>query len=274
MKNNFLPYVLLLSISFLFLYLPVWRNLISTWSSDDDYSHGFFIVPLVCFIAWRKRGTLQQTRIEPGSWGLGLIILSLVLYLLATTGEIITVASISLVLVSAGVIWYLFGKYVLRELAFCFLLLLFMIPIPSQIYSTLTVPLQLLVSQLSTMLARSMGVPIFREGNVIFLSDWTLQVVQACSGLRSIMSLLTLSAVFGYLTLRSNLLRLLLLLSSIPAAILVNIFRVSMMIFAYQYFSYDLTAGTTHTVFGLLIFFISLALIASFKGVLSIWEKT
>jgi exosortase len=118
------------------------------------------------------------------------------------------------------------------------------------------------------------GLPVYREGNVIHLPDRTLQVVQACSGLRSMISLLTLSAIFGYLTLKSNLLRTILFFSGIPAAILVNIIRVVLMVVAFYYFNYNLTTGTTHTIFGIIIFALALIFIAITKRVLSLWDKS
>jgi exosortase len=147
-----------------------------------------------------------------------------------------------------------------------------MIPVPAQIYATLTIPLQLLVSKISAEISSLIGIPIYREGNLIHLPERTLQVVQACSGLRSMISLLTLSTVFAYLTLKSNLLRSILFLSGIPTAIVVNIIRVLLLIAVQYFFDYDLTGGALHTVFGMLIFVLALLLIYVTKGVLSIWD--
>lgn len=118
-----------------------------------------------------------------------------------------------------------------------------------------------------------MGVPVYREGNVIHLPNRTMQVVQACSGLRSMISLLTLSAILGYFTLKSNLLRTVLFVSGVPAAIFVNIIRVLLLVAAFYYLNYDLTAGNIHTVFGMTIFILALLLIIIIKQVLSIWDK-
>ena len=176
--------------------------------------------------------------------------------------------------VLAGLIIYFFGFQMFKELLFPLFLLLFMIPVPSQIYSTLTIPLQLFVSRVSAGIANLLGIPIYREGNVINLPEYTLQVVEACSGLRSMISLLTLSAIFAYMTLKSNLLRTLLFITGIPAAIAVNIFRVLLMIMAFYYFQYDLTQGSVHTVFGVVIFILALAIIAGMKGLLSFWDTS
>ena len=261
--------------SFILAYFPVWQRLIVAWYSSDEYSHGFLIVPLCCYILWRKKEVLAEIPVSPSSWGLGLVILSLLLYLFAHFAEIITVASFSMVLLVAGIIIYFYGFLMLKELLFPLFLLLFMIPIPAQIYSSLTIPLQLFVTKTSVWIgALFLGIPIYREGNVIHLPDRIMQVVQACSGLRSMISLLTLSAIIGYFTLKSNFLRTVLFFSGIPAAIAVNVIRVLLLVIAFYYFNYDLTSGTIHTVFGMLIFILASLLIIIIKGVLSIWDRS
>jgi exosortase len=261
-----------LILAFFMCYFPVWKSLVWAWYSSEDYSHGFFIVPISLYIAWQKRDILAGTPISSSAWGLPVVVSALLMYLLGRLGEIATISSFSMVMALAGVILYLCGPQFLRELAFPLFMLLFMIPVPAQIYSTLTIPLQLLVSRISTAIAGFAGIPVFREGNVIFLPGRTLEVVQACSGLRSMMALLTLAAVFAYFALRSNLSKSILLVFSVPAAIIVNIVRVLVMICAFYYFDYDLTSGTTHTVFGVAIFALALALIALMKGALAFWE--
>lgn len=264
--------VAVLFASFILLYFPIWKGLVLAWYSNDQYSHGFLIIPLCVYMLWRKKETLAEIQIRPSRWGFALTIFSLLLYLFAHLAEITTVASFSMILLLAGVITYFYGFPLLKELLFPLFLLLFMIPIPAQIYSKLTIPLQLFVSKASVWIGAIMGLPIYREGNVIHLPDQTLQVVQACSGLRSVISLLLLSAVFGYFTLKSNTLRALLFICGIPAAILVNIIRVLLLVLAFNYFSYDLTSGTTHTVFGMLIFVLALIFLLAVKGLLSNWD--
>lgn len=259
--------------SFILSYYPVWKRLVLSWYSSDQYSHGFFIVPITLYIIWQKKDVLGKTPITPSWWGLALVIFSLILYLLAHFAEIITVASFSMVLLLAGAIIYLYGFLIFKELLFPLVFLLFMIPIPGQIYSSLTIPLQLFVSNVSVWLASTIGISIYREGNVIHLPDRTMQVVQACSGLRSMVSLLMLSTIFGYFTLRSNFLRAVLFVSGLPAAILVNIIRVLLLVTAFYYLNYDLTTGTIHTLFGMTIFILALIFIAIAQKVLSTWDK-
>ena len=260
--------------TFILAFFPVWKRLVLSWYSSDQYSHGFFIIPITLYIIWKKKDILVKTPIRPSWWGMALVVFSLLLYLFAHFAEILTLTSFSILLLLAGVIIYLYGFLIFKELLFPLVFLLFMIPIPSQIYSSLTIPLQLFVSKVSVWLGSTIGIPIYREGNVIHLPDRTMQIVQACSGLRSMISLLMLSAIIGYLTLKSNILRFVLFLSGIPAAIFVNIIRVCLMVFAFHYFNYDLTKDSVHTVFGIIIFCIALIIIALSKGVLSIWDKS
>ena len=260
--------------SFIIAYFPVWGNLASAWYNNDQYSHGFLIIPICIYILFQKKDVLSKTPVLPSSWGLVFLIFSLIIYIFAYFCEILTITSLSLVLFTSGVITYFYGFKMFKELIFPLCLLLFMIPIPSQIFTSLTIPLQIFVSKSSVFIGSLLGMPIYREGNVIHLPEQTLQVVQACSGLRSLLSLLTLSAVFSYLTLKSNVLRSILFISGIPIAIFVNIIRVLLMILFFYHFNYDLTKGTIHTIFGVVIFAFALIAILIGKGVLSIWDRS
>lgn len=260
------------TIVFVWSYWPVWQSLVAAWSQAEEYSHGFLIPPLALFIAYRKREALAAAPVAPSPWGLPLVLAALSSYVVSHLAGIATLASLSMVLLFVGAVLFIRGAAWLRALAFPLFLLLFMIPVPAQIYSAATIPLQLLVTRSSVALARLLDIPILREGNLIHLPGHTLQVVQACSGLRSMISLVTLGTVLGYFTLSSNLLRSLLLLCGIPAAILVNIVRVVIMILAYHYLGLDLAEGAVHTVFGTLIFLLALALLFAAKGLFAKWD--
>lgn len=266
--------VALLIATFAVAYFPAWKSLVLAWSSSDEYSHGFLIVPLALYIAWRKKTRLSSMKAHPSNWGLALIVFSLICYILGYFAEIHTLSSLSIVGAIAGITIFFFGYAILKELRFPILLLLFMIPVPAQIYSSLTIPLQLFVSKVSVAVTGLLNVPIYREGNVIHLPDRTLQVVQACSGLRSMISLITLSAIFGYFALQSNILKTVLIISGVPIAVLINIFRVVLMVLAFHYFGIDLASGIAHTSFGIFIFLLAILLIFLVKGVLSVWDAT
>ncbi len=266
-------FLVVLVCSFVLLYYPVWKELVLAWNSSEDYSHGFFVVPVAIYVLWKKREDFSLLPVEPSGFGMVLLVGSLFVYILALYAEIKTVASLAMIVSIAAVVLYLYGSVILRQSLYPLFLLLFMIPIPSQIYSAMTIPLQIIVTQASVWFSALVGLPIFREGNVIYLPQRTLEVVQACSGLRSLMTLLTLSVIISYFTLRSNWLRGLLLLFGVPVAIVVNIIRVLIMIFAFYYFDFDLTQGTIHTIFGIAVFVLAIALVFLCKGVLSFWDR-
>ncbi|PIP43187.1 MAG: exosortase A [Deltaproteobacteria bacterium CG23_combo_of_CG06-09_8_20_14_all_60_8] len=259
--------------AFILAFLPVWQGLLHTWLNSEDYSHGVFIVPISLAILWWRRDKLAAQPLSSSWWRFPWVVLAILLYLLGNQAEITTLASYSMLFFLVASVWFLFGKEVLRAASFPLFLLMFMIPIPAQIYTTLTVPLQLFVSKVSVGLAAQVGISIYREGNVIQLPGQSLQVVQACSGLRSIVSLLGLSLLFAYFTLKSNALRALLFMLGIPVAILVNIVRVLIMIIGFYYFHYDLSTETLHTVFGTAVFVIALLFIATIRGVLAHWDR-
>ena len=264
--------IIVFMIGFVGGFFPVWRELIVTWAESDQYSHGFLIVPISMALIWRKREFLKKINAIPDRKGLVIALIALASYMVGHFGEIKTLSSLAMWFFICGTIIYWWGLAVFRELAFPLFFLLFMIPVPSQIFASLTLPLQLFVSKISVIVAQLSGVPTFREGNVIKIPGHNLQVVEACSGLRSILSLLMLSAIWGYVQLRSNLLRWLVFLLGIPVAIFVNVVRVAVMILSFYFFNIDLTTGTIHTLFGVAIFALALILLGLITQVLTKWD--
>jgi len=259
--------------SFMAVYYPVLSGLYKAWDSSDDYSHGFLITPVALYILWQNRSALSSQKVD-GSWfGLLLVFVALLMFLFGKFGAIFTLSSVSMVVFIWGAVIFLFGFRTFQICSFPLVFLLFMIPVPAQIYASLTNPLQFIVTKVTVAMASMMGIAIYREGNVIHLADMVFEVVQACSGLRSIMTMLTLGAIFGYFSLRSMPLRLILMLAGIPIAIAINIFRVFSMVFAYNYFKLNLTEGTPHTVLGLLVFALGFVLFLVLQKGLAKCEK-
>ncbi|SHI15731.1 exosortase/archaeosortase family protein [Desulfofustis glycolicus] len=262
-----------LFLAFLFVFMPVWKSLFIAWSTSDDYSHGFFIVPLSLYIVWQKRHELADTT-KKSSWiYFPLVILTLALYLGARYAEIISLAPVAMILFLGASIIFMFGWHVFRVCAFPLFLLFFMIPVPGQIYANLTIPLQLFVTKIAVFLVSLINIPIHNQGNVIYLTDHTLEVVQACSGLRSIMTLLTVGAIVAYFGLTGFILRVILFFSAIPIAIMLNVLRVLLIIFSFHYFNFDLTEGVVHTITGVAVFIFSLILFLLFRNILLVCEK-
>ena len=276
-RSNFLnlsPLLILQCVVFFIVFSPVLGRLISTWSNSEDYSHGFFIIPISIYLIWMKKDRILEAPKNNQRIGFFIFLFGLLIYIGASYAYIITLASMAMLITFYGMILYLYGFQIFRLILFPLCFLVLMIPVPAQIYSSLTIPLQLFVSKTSTDLTMLLNVPIFRQGNVIQLPEQTLEVVQACSGLRSVASLLAVSAIFGYLRVNSNYLRTIIVFSSIPIAIIVNIFRVLIMILASYYFQYDLSKGTIHTFFGMMIFGLALAILFSLGKGLSFWDRS
>jgi exosortase len=222
---------------------------------------------------WQKKDELNTIPIKGSILGGILFFLSLCLYVIASAGGILTVTSLTLLTSFICGVWFLLGFELIRKIAFPLFFLLFMIPVPAQIYAAVTGPLQLLVTQVASLALKASSVPISCQGNVIEHPEQVFQVVQACSGLRSIMTMTTLGAVVGYFSMRTYWLRTLLILCGIPVAILVNILRVYILVGVYDWLRIDLAEGTAHTLFGVGVFVVSLGLFFLIYKWVSRWDR-
>jgi exosortase len=205
-----------------------------------------------------KRKTLAETRISPAWSGIAVVVMGLVVLLLGVFGAELFLSRVSLVIVLAGLVLCFGGYQLLRELRFPLLVLLLAIPIPAIIFNEITLPLQMLASKLASALLPLFGVPVLREGNVIELPAMKLEVAEACSGIRSLMSLFTLSVFYGYFLERTFLRRTILALASIPIAIATNAVRILGTGLCVQYWDPDKALGFFHEFSGLVMFLVSL----------------
>ena len=271
-KNT--PFILSFFVVALFTlaYLPALQMLVEKWADSEEYSHAFLTLPIILYMVWTKRQILSEIESRYPSLGLLLILLSSLLYLFALLTEVHTIIALSTYLTIVGCLVYLFGVTIIKELFTPLLLLLILIPVPEQLFIKLTFPLQLKVSQASEFIIRIFGIPLLREGNLMTIPEKTFEVVDACSGLRSSISLLTLSVIMGYYMVQKIPSKLILLAASIPTAIAVNIFRVSIMILVYHFFGLDLTEGTWHTATGLGVFVLAFAFLFLIQRILERWE--
>ncbi|HEY7055959.1 MAG TPA: exosortase/archaeosortase family protein, partial [Vicinamibacterales bacterium] len=180
----------LVSAAIVGVYFSVLSSLVRQWASDENYSHGFIIVPFAVYFAWQKRRALAALPAQPGMGGLALVACSLVVFLAGLLGAELFLARISLIGVLTGSIWFLFGARHVRLLAFPLLLLFLMVPLPALVFNQIAFPLQLFASRVGETVLTTVGVPVLREGNVLELASTKLEVAQACSGIRSLVSLL------------------------------------------------------------------------------------
>ena len=190
--------VLFLSGLTILVYFDVMSRLIHQWSNDPNFSHGFIVPLFSAFVVWTKRQELMALPVKPSSWGLAVIVVSLVMVIVGSLGAELFVARVSLVLLLGGMVIFLLGWQHFRAILFPWLFLFFMVPIPAIIFAQLTLPLQTLAARLATAALQTVGIPVLREGNVIALPAMPLEVAEACSGIRSLLSLGTLAIIYGY----------------------------------------------------------------------------
>lgn len=243
------------------LYADVFTRMVHQWWTDPNFSHGFIVPLFSLFLVWRKSEELLAVAAEPSWFGLLPIVAALSLLVVGVLGAELFLSRLSLVVLLAGLVIQVLGWNWFRALAFPLGVLLLMIPIPAIIFNQIAFPLQLLASQLASELLALCGVPVLRQGNIIELPSMTLEVVQACSGIRSLVSLLTLAVIYGYFLEKRWIGRTLLALSAIPIAVMANAVRIMGTGLLGQYWSPEKAEGFFHSFSGWVIFVISLALL-------------
>jgi len=208
-------------------YAPILYRMGVQWATDENMGHGFFVPILAGYITWQRRNILAAIPREPNGWGLVLVVWAAFQALAGTLGAELFTARLSFLIALVGVILYLGGTRWVKALSFPLALLLFMIPIPAIIYAALTLRLQGLASELGEIMISMMGIPVLRAGNTLQLPSQTLDIAEACSGIRSLLSLGFLSLVYAYFTDKRVWMRWALLLATIPIAIGANGIRVA-----------------------------------------------
>jgi exosortase len=248
----------------LWLYEPTLARLVGQWWHDPNFSHGFFVPLFSGFVVWQERSQLARVKLEPSWSGLWILGCGLCLLVLGQMGAEIFLSRFSLLIVLAGLTVFFVGWNFFRAIAFPWAFLALMIPIPAIVFNQITLPLQLLASKMASTALPWLGVPVLREGNVIVLPAMALEVADACSGIRSLMSLATLAVIYGYLTEPRILVRVLLALASLPIAVAANSLRIVVTGLLVQYSDPDKAQGFFHEFQGWLMFVVSLGMLYLF----------
>ncbi|MGB8522179.1 MAG: exosortase A [Candidatus Acidiferrales bacterium] len=260
--------VLLLAALISLLYYRILASLVLQWWKDPDYSHGF-IVPIFCaWVLWKKRKRLAKEPIQPNWFGLVVILGALGILVLGVLGADNFLSRTSLLFLLAGCTIQFCGWRYFRAVLFPWVAMFLMIPPPAILFNQIAMPLQFFASRLASGLLALIGVPVLREGNVIYLPSLTLDVAEACSGLRFVVALLTLAVFYGYLFETRISRRIVLILSSIPIAVATNGLRIMGSGVLGEYWSPDKAEGFFHLYSGWLIFVFSLGLLFLFHAVL------
>ena len=249
--------ILFLSIPVLFIYHDILYEMGLDWWRDENYSHGFLIPIVSLYLIAKKWDSLKKNSISPSWWGPAVLAWGLFVLIIGVAGAELFTMRISFIFVIMGLILCLFGKEVLKSLSFPIFFLVFMIPLPYIVYNSLTLPLKIIASKLAVYFLSPLGIPVFREGSIIYFPEMTLEVVEACSGIRSLMALIALGTLFSYFFQSSLLRRILLVSSTIPIAILANALRITITGVLAFYLGLKVAHGFFHYLSGWLVFLIA-----------------
>lgn len=261
-KNQYIVILL-----FVLTSIPIIIDLVNDWLQDDNYSHGFFIIPIAIYLYCSRKNELVFPA-EKSKTGLALFIFGLLGIILGTAASEFFTTRVGFVLTLTGFAYYTLGSDNFKKVWFSFFFLLFMIPIPSIIYYAATLPMQLFATKVTVVLLKVIGVPVARSGNIIALPNYMLEVVEACSGLRSLMTLLALGALYAYTRMPGKVLPIILFIATVPIAIATNIFRIFTTAVGAYAISKELAEDFLHELSGLLVFVTALIMMLILGAIL------
>ena len=240
--------------AFLICYASVLAGMMDQWWSDEDMGHGFLVPLVIGFILWRERERWMSIAPQPSKWGWALLAAGAAMQLLSVMGAGLFAGSVALVISLAGVVLLLGGWTLIRTWSFPLLLTLFMLPKLAVVYNQTTLPLQLLASRMAAGMLTMAGVGVIRAGNILEVGGHQVAVAEACNGIRYLLPLGFIGAVFAYLADSRVWMRIVLLISAIPIAVVANAGRV-----AFSAYSPKLAEGNPHLLLGAAIFVVCLA---------------
>ena len=255
-------------------FAPVIPDMVDTWFRHSDNSHGV-LVPLVSlYFLWLKRPEIAEIPIKGSPVGLALLLFFLLFYAASFIGGIAFFCRLMLVASLIALVWACLGTAMVRSLAFPLGFLFFMIPVPDTLLNMVSFPLQLLATQISVELISYCTIPVYREGNMVFLINAQLEVAEACSGIRSIMALTMISAIFAYITPGATWRRVVLVVAAVPIAFIANILRVTGTGILAHFYGDQVARGFLHDFSGFTVFFFGLVMLyALYEGLKRIGES-
>lgn len=250
------------------LYAGVMARLFEDWLHDPNYSHGLLVPLFSAFLVWRNRRALRRLPISPTWWGLAGIAGALAVLVVGRLAAELFLTRSSLVLLLAATVLFFLGWRWLRALLFPLAFLFLMIPIPAILFDQISLPLEFFASHTASWLLALVGVPVLTLGNIIRLPAMTLQVAEACSGIRSLVSLVALAIIYGYFLEPSLWRRVVLVAAAVPIAVIANAVRIMGTGLLVEYWSQEMATGFFHAFSGWLVFALALLLLFAFHRAL------
>lgn len=250
------------------LYYPVLTRLAADWWNDPESSHGPIVPIFSLFVIWHSQKKWLHLDPQPSWMGMGIVLGALSLLVTGVLGVEFFLARSSFIILLAGLIVLFLGWSYLKAFFFPWAFLFLMIPIPAIIFTHITFPLQLLASNFAASALQVCGIPVLREGNVIQLARTVLEVAEACSGIRSLLTMVTLAIIYGYFLETRLSRRIVFAVAAIPIAVVANGLRVFGTGLLAHYWSPEAAEGFFHTFSGWLIFVIAMLLLFSVDNLL------
>lgn len=257
------------------LFAPQLLALVHAWDIKPQASHGYLIMPVSLWLIYRNRKELFGIEAAGSSWGLALTAFGCLLYIFGSIARAGSITNISLIITLSGMIIGILGFKIFKMLAFPVFFLVFMFPVPDSIYVSMTAPLKLFVSSMAAYVLNLSGFAVLREGNLLFMPNVSLEVVEACSGLRSLMSYLALSVLIAYFMKRKGIIRKIVLISmTLPISILINALRIIITAVAANTFGEKMAQGYVHELYGIILFMFGLFILIGVYRLLDMPEHS
>ena len=233
--------------------VTLWR----TWGSNPNYSHGYLIPPVVAFLLWRVKERFLEARGEGSPVGLALIVVALIGHVVSIRAGVFMTQGYSIVLLLFGLVLFFFGGRATRAVWFPLGYLVFMLPMPPFLMNVIAFRLKVFAARAGSGIAVKMGIPLVRSGMTIHIPAGSLRIADPCSGLRSLIALVALGALFAWLSGGKTWKRVVLFLAAIPLAVLANVVRISVLCGVANVWGIDAALGFFHDFSGLLLFMIA-----------------
>ena len=228
--------------------------MVQRWNTSEEYGYGYIIPLITIFLIWQRKDQLLKSDFHPTYWALPVLVFSGLLYFIGAISATHTLSQYALVLTILALAYGFLGWKKFKIIAIPIALLFFMVPLPAFIFNNLSAKLQLISSEIGVFVVRLFGISVYLEGNVIDLGVYKLQVVEACSGLRYLFPLVSLSFIAAYLYNVEMWKRVVVFLSSIPITVLMNSFRIGVIGVLVEHYGIEQAEGFLHDFEGWIIF--------------------